>query len=239
MIFFLNNIIYLSMNNIVKQALTIPYIGLAKFNNHTFKQNRDWKNKKKWKGAVYGFETFPPEFIPLNSWIFIIEMNNETNHIVGIGLIQNTFHPEFRSRIYTPNHDYNNYVFKSPYHIEREQLIKINNKAILFLENILFKGYTHLKRTSCFSLSHNRILIAPDINNNSIKIITKKVYKCSICGLPKKNHICKGKQYIVKNNISICPHCHKPKKRGHICDAIVKNKKNLNFIISFLRQLFI
>ena len=29
------------MNNIVKQALTIPYIGLAKFNNHTLKQNRD------------------------------------------------------------------------------------------------------------------------------------------------------------------------------------------------------
>ena len=88
--FFLNNIIYLSMNNIVKQALTIPYIGLAKFNNHTFKQNRDWKNKKMWKGSVYGFETFPPEFIPLNSWIFIIEMNNETNHIVGIGRLRSS-----------------------------------------------------------------------------------------------------------------------------------------------------
>ena len=46
------------MNNIVKQALILPYIGLAKFNNDTLKQNRDWKNRKKWKGAVYGFETF-------------------------------------------------------------------------------------------------------------------------------------------------------------------------------------
>ena len=34
------------MNNIVKQALTLPYIGLAKFNNDTLKQNRDWKNRK-------------------------------------------------------------------------------------------------------------------------------------------------------------------------------------------------
>lgn len=226
------------MNHIVNQAVTFPYIGLAKFNNNTLKQNRDWKIKKKWKGAVYGFETFPPEFIPLNSWIFIIEMNNETNHIVGIGLIQNTFRPELRSRIYNPNQIYNNYVFKSPYHIQRNILIQKNSKAISFLENILFKGYTHLKRTSCFSLSYKRILITPDINTNIVKIINKKIYKCSICGLPKKGHKCKGKKYIPKKKIDICPYCYKPKK-GHICNSIVKNKKNLSFIISFLKQLFI
>ena len=34
--------------------------------------------------------------------------------------------------------------------LNRHQLIKINHKAILFLENILFKGYTHLKEQAVF-----------------------------------------------------------------------------------------
>ena len=47
-------------------------IGLAKFDNKTYKENKLWKKKKDWEGAVYGFQYNIPECIPYNSYLYII-----------------------------------------------------------------------------------------------------------------------------------------------------------------------
>ena len=73
-------------------------IGLAKFNNKTLKENRNWKTKKNWTGASYGFQHYIPEKIPYNSYLYIIEMNNETNKIAGVGFIRNQRRSEWRSK---------------------------------------------------------------------------------------------------------------------------------------------
>ena len=198
------------------------------------------ENKKKWKGAIYGFQYNIPESIPYNSYLYIIEMNNETNKIRGIGFIKNEHRSEWRSRIYKETEDYNRFVLKSKYHINRNDLLKKDKDIIIFLENILFYGSSHLKRTSNFTLSLDKIAKSPFITK-PIKNIKKekKIYKCSKCGLPKKNHICKG---INPNLKKICEICGKYKYKGnstkHHCIQI-KNFDNVNKVLKFLHSLFI
>jgi len=214
-------------------------IGLTKFNNKTYKENKLWKKKKDWEGAVYGFQYNIPESIQYNSYLYIIEMNNETNKIMGIGFIRNEYRSEWRTRIYNENEDYNRFVLKSKYHRNRKYLLEKNKDIIVFLENILFYGSGHLKRSSNFTLSLDKIAKSPFITT-PIKNINKKKkeYKCSKCGLPKRNHICKG---VNPNLKKICKICGKYKLKGnstkHHCIQI-KNVDNVNKVLKFLHSLF-
>ena len=90
-------------------------------------------------------------------------MNNETNKIMGIGFIKNEHRSEWRSRIYKETEDYNRFVLKSKYHINRNDLLKKDKEIIIFLENILFYGAGHLKRSSNFTLSLDKIAKSPFI----------------------------------------------------------------------------
>ena len=129
----------------------------------------------------------------------MIDMNNETNQIMGIGLIKKQFIPENRSRIYD-NMEYNRIVIKSPYYRDRKFLLDKNHTIIEFLENILFKGYSHLKRTSNMTLSYERLAYVPPIGTPfKTKKQKKRIYKCSICGLPKKGHITTKLRQINNN----------------------------------------
>jgi len=212
-------------------------IGLAKFNSKTLKENRIWKTKKNWTGASYGFQYYIPEKIPYHSYLYIIEMNNDTNKIVGIGFIRNQRRSEWRSKIYNDCHDYNRFIIKSKYHRNRDFLIKKNPDIIKFLEKILFKGAGHLKRTSCFSLTLNKIASSPPINK--ITSPKKKVYLCSICGKPKKDHVCSGIRVQVKKFCNICGKVkYKGNSKKHVCSP-PQNTDNVTQILSFLRDLFI
>ena len=210
------------------------HIGTTRFTNKTYKENLSWKKKKNWRGCIYGFDKKIPTCVNNNDYVFIIEMNNEENKIMGIGLIKNIYIPSNRSRIYE-SHSWNRYVYKSEYHISRNDILvtERNKIAIKFLEQLLFYGSKHFKRSQgCSILSFNRILTCQNKVNKQ-----RKVYRCKVCGLPKKNHKCSGKRVkkIITNKK--CHLCGKPKK-GHVCEMMKKDFKLLNTICDFLTNLF-
>ena len=211
------------------------HIGTARFTNKTYKENNQWKEKKRWVGCIYGFDKKIPENINNNDYIFIIEMNNDENQIMGIGLIQNKYIPSNRTRIYE-SQTWNRYVYKDKYHISRDKLLtKKNGKDMLkFLETLLFYGSRHFKRgQGCTILSFDRIATCEFKINT-----TRRVYRCKKCGLPKKNHVCGGKLIKKIKDNKKCHLCGKTKK-GHICDMIQKNFKLLNIVCNFFTDLFI
>jgi ribosomal protein L34E len=196
----------------------------------------------------------------------MIDMNNDTNKIVGIGLVKKVNIPENRTRVYD-NEEFNRYIIKSPYYKDRPFLIKKDNKIIEFLENILFKGYSHLKRTSNMTLSFERLAHAPEIGSKFVQNKKeKRIYKCATCGLHKKGHW-KTKQRQINNNkfdgekwieiIYNCPGervepikdkykkcklCNKSLK-GHAgsrpCMMKKRNIKNVKKVITYFESLFI
>ena len=190
-------------------------IGTVRFNNKTYIENLNWKHKKKFIGCVYGLDKKIPSNI--NKPIYVIEMNNTINKIMGISKINNI--QSNRTRMYKEER-YNRYLYKSPYFISRLDIIKNKEKGdivLKLLENELFRGAKHFKRgQGCIIFPWERI---SRIGKKAE--IKKRKYRCGKCGLIAKNHICKNKLVKVKKINKKCKICGKIKK-GHICQGIKK-----------------
>ena len=120
------------------------YIGTTRFNNNTFAENERWRKKHKHKGCIYGLNKKIPGNIPPDTLIYVLEMNNDENKIMGIGLIRNRLDMQQRIRVYNENPYYNRYVYHSKQRIDAND-IKYK-KLLNILERIIFKGYKHMKR---------------------------------------------------------------------------------------------
>jgi len=209
------------------------HIGTVRFTNKTYQENTKWKERKNHKGCIYGLDTKITENINKGEYIFVLEMNNDKNKIMGIGLIKNVTIPAERSRIYE-DEIYNNYLYKGKKHITRDKLMEINTNMVLFLENMLFTGAHHFKRgNGCTILTKDRIAQAEYYN----RPIQKRVYRCKICGKKKKGHTCPGKRVKLVPLEKKCKICFQVKK-GHICTGIKKNLILLNLVLKFVLNIF-
>lgn len=121
--------------------MQIPLL-TTRFNNDTWNENSNYKERNKIQGCIYGSATKIKCTIPLNNLVFIIEMNNSKNNIEGIGLVRNFTHFDKYYKIYDSG-TYNRYVYKSDYRIDRSCL---QVELVEVLEKMCFKGKSHLKR---------------------------------------------------------------------------------------------
>jgi len=119
------------------------YIACTRFNNITYKENIDYRDKHG-ENVIYGASLKIRHIYSPGSLIFVAEMNNEQNKIEGIGLIKNTLVLDKRHKIYD-NSDYNRYIYRGKYWLNREAIEKIDTDIIEIFDNILFKGKSHLK----------------------------------------------------------------------------------------------
>jgi hypothetical protein len=126
------------------------YLGTTRFNNSTYKENIDYRNKHN-KNTIYGTTLRIHKKYIYGTLIFVIEMNNETNSIEGIGTIRNVLITEKRHRVYA-NGDYNRFIYHGDYWISREQINNIDKELVEIFDLILFKGKSHLKRQSGISI---------------------------------------------------------------------------------------
>ena len=124
----------------------------TRFNSKTYEENETYREKRE-IGCAYGTQNKIKTGVPLNTLLFIVEMNNEKNRIEGIGLIRNMISPDSH-KIYSEN-NYNRYTYLGKYRITREQLEEMDKDLVDILELLLFKGYTHIKR-------HTGITIIPE-----------------------------------------------------------------------------
>ena len=175
------------------------FIGSVRFNNKTYLENIKWKQRKQHQGCAYGLDKPLSIKIPSKKYIYIIEMNNDINKIMGIGKIKNEVVYSNRSRMYDDDR-LNNFIYKSPDFISRNDIIKSKEKAnivLRFLENILFYGYKHFKRgQGCVIIPWNRILTE---GSKEISYNKSNPKKCSICSKNKKGHICQS----LKKNLKL------------------------------------
>lgn len=121
----------------------------TRFNNDTWEQNENYRKKFNFNGCIYGVQHCMSPKILLNTYVFVVEMNNSKNEIVGIGLVKNNPNLERKHIIYDdPN--YNRFIYKGKYRLDREQLLSLDLKLVEILDHICFKEKTHLKRGSGF-----------------------------------------------------------------------------------------
>ena len=134
-----------------------PYtIATTRFNNDSFIENQRWRERNEWSGCIYGTPIKIKENIIPSSDVFIIEMNNDENKIMGIGLIKNSLSIPSK-RIYSSG-NYNRYTYKGKQRINRNEFNEEHQKVIEILETLLFKGSRHLKRGQGICVIPNWIL---------------------------------------------------------------------------------
>ena len=123
------------------------YIGTTRFNDTTYEENRRWRKKHKHVGCIYPLNKKIPSTIPPNALMYILEMNNDQNKIMGIGQIRNTRDMKQRIRVYNDNPYYNRYIYHSLQRVDTADIINETHKKLLHvLEKLIFKGSRHMKR---------------------------------------------------------------------------------------------
>jgi hypothetical protein len=110
----------------------------TRFTNETLQVNRRYLENQN-VACIYGSLLKLNDSLPYDN-LFVLEMNNSENKLVGIGVITKKFYP--REKIYSDT-TYNLYTYKGKHRISPKELPP---EMLEELEKKLFYGKSHLKR---------------------------------------------------------------------------------------------
>ena len=128
----------------------------GRFNNETRDANYAYREKHKF-ACLYSCPSELSPKISYNTPVFVIEMNNSTNKIEGIGLIKNKPETKKYYKVHSDGNT-NRYTFIGDYFMNRDIIDDYNAPLVYVLEEILFKGKTHSKRGSGLTIIPQKVL---------------------------------------------------------------------------------
>jgi hypothetical protein len=133
----------LRLREYVKQLT--QFIMTVRFTEETWEENAKYRKKLKTMKCIYCSPVEVAVKIPPGALLYVIEMNNDRNIIMGIGLIKNTILPKSHPVHNDPN--YNRYSYGGTLYIAREEFKESEKPLIELIEMFCFKGSTHMKRS--------------------------------------------------------------------------------------------
>ena len=146
----------------------------GRFNTETLISNYEYRRRHNFNCMYCCPSKLSPK-IPHNTLVIVIEMNNSTNMIEGIGLIKNK--PE-SNRYYKVHLDgnTNRYTYIGKYFINRKMMEDYNPQLVYVLDQILFKGKTHSKRGSGLTIIPEKVLKLDVCKEINIKKDIKEIF---------------------------------------------------------------
>lgn len=116
----------------------------TRFSNDTWLENREYIMHNDKIKCIYCSPDPIRQDIAKNSVMFILEMNNSSNKIMGIGMVRNSAVCG-KYKVYSKD-NYNRYVYAGNKRIDRDELDDDEEVIIKVFENLCFKGSKHMKR---------------------------------------------------------------------------------------------
>jgi hypothetical protein len=147
----------------------------TRYNEVTWNENIKYRMKNNFEGCIYGAPHMLTNKILVDSLVFVVEMNNSLNRIEGIGLMRNNIRLDKYTSLYSEG-NFNRYVYKGNYHIDRELIIRNNSILVDIFDYILFKEKTHLKRGAGFTTIPEKLLQHKICKNIDIKKEVKELF---------------------------------------------------------------
>ena len=126
------------------QAFTVC---IARYINATWTERTAWLAANSDYKCIYKSPVAIKSNIPYESPLFVLEMNNDTNQIMGIGRIVNEIRADRSYRIYA-DQNYNRYTYLGRQRLDRAVIMRSRTDARIIetLERMLFYGARHAKR---------------------------------------------------------------------------------------------
>jgi hypothetical protein len=119
-------------------------LATTRFNNFTWEENCKMREKNPAAKCIYAAPIQISSRVPLDRNVFIMEMNNEMDKIMGIGLVKN--HPVAGKYAVHSVHNYNRFVYIGKWRIDREDMTSDEKEILKLLEAMCFRGINHSKR---------------------------------------------------------------------------------------------
>ena len=116
----------------------------TRFTNETYIENRRYLEGRDGLECIYCSPNLICKNIRDESILFILEMNNSTNKIMGVGMVRNHAVCD-KYKVYEKG-NYNRYVYLGLKRIDREELTVEEEEKIDVFEVLCFKGSGHMKR---------------------------------------------------------------------------------------------
>jgi len=120
------------------------YLFTSRFTNNTWAENQRFVRDQPNMGCVYCSPSPICKEIAVESILFILEMNNDTNKIMGVGMVRN--HPYIQMFSVYSNPNYNRYSYKGKHHIAREEMTEDESQIFTVFDVLCFTGNYHMKR---------------------------------------------------------------------------------------------
>lgn len=116
----------------------------SRFTDSTWNENIRYRKHNSKLGCIYCSPQQITNTIPIESVLFILEMNNDTNKILGIGMVRN--HPQLNKYQVYANGNYNRYTYVGKNRIDRSEMTDKEEEIMKFFDIICFSGNKHMKR---------------------------------------------------------------------------------------------
>lgn len=137
---------------------------MTRFDTNTWIENTKFRSENRVDGCIYASPRSPSLCIPIDSVVFVLEMLNINQKksigypgkILGIGIIRNRPKP-YTFHVYE-DRNYNRYLYAGNYRFDRRDADAIQEEMFLKLDEVCFKGKTHLKRGQGITLFPQRLL---------------------------------------------------------------------------------
>ena len=115
----------------------------TRFSDKTWQENQDYVKNTKF-GCIYPSPLLNNTSLEKDKVLFILEMNNDQNRIMGIGLVRNNAIPK-KYHIYE-NENYNRYAYVGKHRIDRDDMGEEEEKIMRVFDILCFTGANHMKR---------------------------------------------------------------------------------------------
>uniref|UniRef100_A0A6C0AVJ9 Uncharacterized protein n=1 Tax=viral metagenome TaxID=1070528 RepID=A0A6C0AVJ9_9ZZZZ len=120
------------------------YIMTTRFSNETFEENKKYRDSLSKVKCIYCCPDAIARSIPFETTLFVLEMNNSENKIVGIGKVKNV--PKLQKYIVYNENNYNRYQYIGKQRIDRNEMDDEEEEIMQLFDNWCFKGMGHMKR---------------------------------------------------------------------------------------------
>lgn len=124
------------------------YVMTTRFTNITYQENKSFRENEKIKKknihCVYNVTMEIKKIIPLGAPMFVLEMNNCINKIMGVGYVEN--YSRNRENLIHDDGNYNRYSYKGTVRLDHTEFTELEQDQIKVIEKLCFYGSDHLKR---------------------------------------------------------------------------------------------
>ena len=119
-------------------------LACTRFSASTWEENQSYRERNHIQGCLYGTPRQIKSSCVTNSRLFVLEMDNTNNKVLGVGLIRNTPLLDTVHRIYGEG-NYNRYAYRGKYRIDRNAMTQKEQRMLGVFDTLLFKGRRHCK----------------------------------------------------------------------------------------------